>query len=359
MSDTSPTGSPAGTPDEAFRLTALQRSALTYELRRRAELITEDDVRNNSTAGNIHRYLELADTIERISALGPVEIQSQELRDVAGINGWHNPSSLTAFREIAQALTEAHSRFEEAQAASDRRLAESTQPLAEALTFGINGATPEANNARASAAARALVAAAEGEEPIGAHAVVKHGGDLSAAVNTSELWEELQSRAEEQNTPDRAPQQTPIDVQVQRLVLRAILEARGDARHPKLDADDAEAYHRIELDIESAYYAGLAESLDLAATRDGRPREEGTAVEQAPTGEYRPRSEELPEHTDGGPRSAVDRIRTKLHLDSEARAERLSAVGITLRPQETSTIAVHERAQAPQPHAYGLEDVAR
>ncbi|MBF4625851.1 hypothetical protein [Clavibacter sp. VKM Ac-2872] len=307
---------------EALPLTPLQRSAVTYELRRHAELMREDGVRDNSTAGSINRYLELADTVERTGELGPDEIRSRELREIASINGWRNPSTPAAFREIVDGMAAAEHRGHEAWAAANRDeplehapAADTlrTSQIAEALTFGIDGETPDANNARASAA--------EGQEPFGARQVVDHGGDLAAAVESPEFRDALQSELGPEGQGANA-------VETARAGILADLHERGAVTVAQRDPAPA-----------------VEERVDAAPVRDV-PLDRST-------------EEERPEQAESGPRSVIDRIRAKLHLDSEARAERLSAVGITLRPQETSTAAEQERAQAQQPRAYGLEDTAR
>jgi len=340
-----PDSSAVRSPDEAYRLSATQQAALTGELRAYAREIeggTGDRVEYeaNDTPEEMRqreesvaradddlfkiagRYAALADVIERTGELGPDALQSRELGDIVNIAGWDDPSTeapaeLSEIAEVARAAL----RAEAERSGSIPQVADPLEQYgrAQALTFGVDGATSDANNARASAAAWAIAAAAEGEEPFGARQVVDHGGDLAAAVSSPEFANVLQSELGPEDQGANA-------VETARAEILAHLQEHGAATAAQREPTSA------------------AETLAPAAEV---PLEQASPVE------------ERSEQAEPGPRTVLDRIRAKLHLDSEARAERLSAVGITLRPQETSTAAVHERAQAQQPRAYGIEDTAR
>jgi hypothetical protein len=355
MSDTSPTGSPAGTPNEAYRLSATQQAALTAELRRYADSIADTQVHpgdplqypdggqtsdeeidriwgritqsNAATLLSSRRYTNLADVIERTGELEPRTLPSHELAVVTQMSGWDDPREEVQgeLREIAavalaarRAAAQLEHSLEQAPAGEVRSILE----IAEALTFGVAGGTSDANNARASAAAWAIAAAPEGQAPFGGRQVVDHGGDLAAAVDSPEFWDALKS--EELGPEDQGGNA----VATVRAYILADLDERG------------------ALTVAQGEPARTVDERDYAAPAREEPLEQSTEAERL-------------EQSESGPRSVLDRIRAKLHLDSEARAERLSAVGITFRPQETSTVATHERAQALQPRAYGLEDTAR
>jgi hypothetical protein len=277
MSDTSPTGSPAGTPIEADRLSSIHHTDVTSEL---------------------------ADAERAAAAEG-----REPVRPVDPI-----------------------------------------LPLAEALTFGIDGATPDANNARASAAAGALAAAAEGDEPVGARAVVAHGGDLAAAVNSPEFLVELDAVTGEIRGLDSAPHATQAsDLTSPRNWLLTVLEQRGVLWTPELDvsfedlvASTSPERHLLASEIEDEGIAPVETPLERTSADEGRSQED-----------------ERDELTEAGPRSVPDRIRAKLHLDRQSSSERLGAVGITLHPQETSTLNAPAQARPSEPPTYGLGDTAR
>ncbi|WP_414173028.1 hypothetical protein [Clavibacter tessellarius] len=118
------------------------------------------------------------------------------LGDIVNIAGWDDPSTEAPaeLSEIAE-VSRAALRAEAERSGSIPQVADPLEQYgrAQALTFGVDGATSDANNARASAAAWAIAAAAEGEEPFGARLVVDHGGDLAAAVSSPEFANVLQS----------------------------------------------------------------------------------------------------------------------------------------------------------------------